>query len=133
MYSSLKLEKMIPYFSEIVNRSGAFGLFVDIFGFLIYNIKSASEKRKEESLMKEYRMIRLSEDKAQLKKMTDDETALLCNEIRDFLCESVTETGGHLASNLGVVELTVAIHKAFDLPKIISYSMSVTKATLTSC
>lgn len=62
-------------------------------------------------------MIRLSEDKAMLKKMSNDEIALLCDEIREFLCESVTETGGHLASNLGVVELTVAIHKAFDLPK----------------
>lgn len=45
-----------------------------------------------------------------------DEPALkaLCQRIRDFLITSVSQTGGHLASNLGVVELTVAIHRVFD-------------------
>jgi len=38
----------------------------------------------------------------------------LCEELREFLIKSVSETGGHLAANLGVVELTVAIHKVFD-------------------
>lgn len=42
------------------------------------------------------------------------QTEQLCAEIRDFLVEHVARTGGHLASNLGVVELTVAIHKVFD-------------------
>lgn len=41
----------------------------------------------------------------------------LCEEIRGFLVESVSNTGGHLASNLGVVELTVALHHALDLPE----------------
>lgn len=41
----------------------------------------------------------------------------LCSEIRDFLISSISETGGHLASNLGVVELTVAIHRVFDLSR----------------
>ncbi|MCX7714484.1 MAG: 1-deoxy-D-xylulose-5-phosphate synthase [Clostridia bacterium] len=41
----------------------------------------------------------------------------LCDEIRRFLISSVSKTGGHLASNLGVVELTVALHFCFDLPK----------------
>lgn len=40
----------------------------------------------------------------------------LCEELRRFLVESVTENGGHLASNLGAVELSVAIHRVFDLP-----------------
>ena len=40
----------------------------------------------------------------------------LCDELRSFLVENVTKTGGHLASNLGAVELTVAIHRVFDLP-----------------
>ncbi|MCL2088410.1 MAG: 1-deoxy-D-xylulose-5-phosphate synthase [Oscillospiraceae bacterium] len=40
----------------------------------------------------------------------------LCAEIRAFLVKTVSDTGGHLASNLGVVELTVAIHKVFDSP-----------------
>lgn len=51
-----------------------------------------------------------------LKKMDFDELELLCYELRDFLVESVSETGGHLASNLGIVEITVALHKCFDTP-----------------
>ena len=39
---------------------------------------------------------------------------VLCGELRDFLVKSVSRTGGHLASNLGAVELTVAIHRVFD-------------------
>lgn len=41
----------------------------------------------------------------------------LCSQIRSFLVDKVTKSGGHLASNLGVVELTVALHLVFDLPK----------------
>ncbi|MBR5271396.1 MAG: 1-deoxy-D-xylulose-5-phosphate synthase, partial [Clostridia bacterium] len=46
-----------------------------------------------------------------------DELKQLCDEIREFLVDSVSQTGGHLASNLGVVELTVAFHKVFNTPK----------------
>lgn len=52
-----------------------------------------------------------------LKKLNMDELNALCGEIREFLVDSVSETGGHLASNLGVVELTVALHTVFDVPK----------------
>ncbi len=52
-----------------------------------------------------------------LKNMTVRELELLCYEIRDFLISSVSKTGGHLASNLGVVELTVALHRIFDSPR----------------
>lgn len=52
-----------------------------------------------------------------LKKLNMDELNALCGEIRGFLVDSVSETGGHLASNLGVVELTVALHTVFDVPK----------------
>lgn len=38
----------------------------------------------------------------------------LCSELRQFLLENVSKTGGHFASNMGVVELTVAIHRVFD-------------------
>ena len=41
----------------------------------------------------------------------------LAEEIRSFLIQSVSETGGHLASNLGVVELTLALHNVLDLPQ----------------
>ena len=52
-----------------------------------------------------------------LKKLNTDELTRLCHEIREFLVDSVSETGGHLASNLGIVELTVALHTVFDVPK----------------
>lgn len=51
-----------------------------------------------------------------LKEFNINELNTLCSEIRRFLVEHVSQTGGHLASNLGVVELTVAIHKIFNLP-----------------
>ena len=52
-----------------------------------------------------------------IKKLKDGELALLAEEIRSFLIEKISRTGGHLASNLGVVELTMALFLAFDLPK----------------
>ena len=52
-----------------------------------------------------------------IKNMTVDELDLLAKDIRKFLVRSVSQTGGHLASNLGVVELTLAFHKVFDSPK----------------
>lgn len=52
-----------------------------------------------------------------IKKLTPEELELLKDEIRQFLIESISMTGGHLASNLGVVELTMALHLCFDLPK----------------
>ena len=51
-----------------------------------------------------------------IKNMTEKELKQLTKEIRYFLIKSVSKTGGHLASNLGVVELTVALHYCFDLP-----------------
>ena len=52
-----------------------------------------------------------------IKDMTLDELDLLSKDIRKFLVRSISKTGGHLASNLGVVELTLALHKVFDSPK----------------
>jgi 1-deoxy-D-xylulose-5-phosphate synthase len=52
-----------------------------------------------------------------LKCLDTGELILLSEEIRRFLIESVSKTGGHLASNLGVVELTLALHKVFESPK----------------
>lgn len=51
-----------------------------------------------------------------LKKLSLEQLESLSGEIRDFLISTVSKTGGHLASNLGVVELTVALHKAFNCP-----------------
>lgn len=49
-----------------------------------------------------------------VKKLKPEELAPLCAEIRSFLIDSVSRTGGHLASNLGTVELTVALHRVYD-------------------
>ena len=52
-----------------------------------------------------------------IKKIQADQLPALAEEIREFIIESLSKTGGHLASNLGVVELTIAMHRVFDLPK----------------
>ena len=49
-----------------------------------------------------------------VKKLPEEALEPLCGEIRDFLIQSVSKTGGHLASNLGVVELTVALHRVYN-------------------
>lgn len=49
--------------------------------------------------------------------LSDDECRTVCDEIRQELIRSVARTGGHLASNLGTVELTVALHRVFDFEK----------------
>jgi 1-deoxy-D-xylulose-5-phosphate synthase len=53
----------------------------------------------------------------QLKQLPVEDLPKLADEIRQFLIESLSKTGGHLASNLGVVELTIALHYLFDSPK----------------
>ena len=52
-----------------------------------------------------------------LKGLTHEQLAELAQDCRDVIIETITKTGGHLASNLGVVELTLALHRAFDSPK----------------
>ena len=51
---------------------------------------------------------------ADLTQLSDAQRTALASEIRDFIVSSVAKTGGHLASNLGVVELTIAIETVFD-------------------
>ena len=51
---------------------------------------------------------------ADLRGLSYDTLGVLCAALREFIVDSVSQTGGHLASNLGVVELTVAIHRVFD-------------------
>ncbi|MBO6507182.1 MAG: 1-deoxy-D-xylulose-5-phosphate synthase, partial [Roseibium sp.] len=57
------------------------------------------------------------QDPQRLRRMTTDELAALADELRTEVISVVSETGGHLGSSLGVVELTVAIHAVFDTPK----------------
>ena len=51
-----------------------------------------------------------------LKGLTEAELIQLAGDIRKFLVENVSKTGGHLGPNLGVVELTIALHRVFDSP-----------------
>ena len=54
---------------------------------------------------------------ADLKGLSDEELKVLAKEIRRFLVSHVSKTGGHLSSNLGVVELTLALQQVFDTPR----------------
>ena len=61
-------------------------------------------------------LLKTINDPADLKALTPAQLPALAQEIRDFLVESVSKTGGHLGPNLGVVELTIALHRVFDSP-----------------
>src|SRR4051812_49847637 len=54
---------------------------------------------------------------ADLRRLTPEQLEALAAEIRHFIVQSVSVTGGHLGSNLGVVELTLAVHRVFDSPR----------------
>ena len=60
-----------------------------------------------------------------LKILSVHDLEILASEIRTFLIQSISKTGGHLSSNLGVVELTIALHYVFDSPRDKSSLMSV--------
>ena len=63
-----------------------------------------------------YKFLDKVNDTKDLKKLNIEDLPELCAEIRDFLINSIAKTGGHLAPNLGVVELTVALHYIFNSP-----------------
>ena len=65
----------------------------------------------------EYKLLSAVNSPSDIKKMNDEELAELCFEIRHKMLKTVSKNGGHLSSNLGAVELTVALHKVFDSPK----------------
>ena len=54
---------------------------------------------------------------ADLRRLDKNQLPQLARELRDFLLQSVSKTGGHLSSNLGTVELTIALHYVFDTPR----------------
>ncbi|RKY31463.1 MAG: 1-deoxy-D-xylulose-5-phosphate synthase, partial [Candidatus Omnitrophota bacterium] len=59
---------------------------------------------------------KVSKNPSLLKNLSIKELEELCEEIRRFIIEVVSKNGGHLSSNLGVVELTVCLHYVFDIP-----------------
>jgi len=67
-------------------------------------------------MSKKYQLLHTIDSPADLKAFTESELIQLCQEIRDYTIEVISETGGHLAPTLGVVELTVALHKVFNSP-----------------
>lgn len=62
-------------------------------------------------------LLRKIKNNSDLKKMSASSLDILAAEIRKFLIENISQTGGHLASSLGTVELTIALHRVFDCPK----------------
>ena len=64
-----------------------------------------------------YRILNDINSPEDLRAVADKDIPDLCREIRDFLVEKVEASGGHLASNLGVTELSVALHRVFDSPR----------------
>ena len=66
--------------------------------------------------MGEYKLLSTIKSPDDVKKIKDTDIPRLCTEIREKLVETVSVNGGHLSPNLGVVELTVALHRIFDFP-----------------
>lgn len=69
-----------------------------------------------ENSIEKYRILNKINTPDDLKAVPESEMETLCVEVRDFLIENVGKTGGHLASNLGVVELSLALHRVFSTP-----------------
>ena len=65
----------------------------------------------------DYRFLGQINSPDDVRKLNNDELNVLCQEIRDCFINTVSKNGGHLASNLGAVELTVALHKCFNSPE----------------
>src|SRR4051812_50179594 len=64
-----------------------------------------------------YELLRTIDDPAQLRSLDRRQLGQLANELRAYVLESVSKTGGHLSSNLRTVELTIALHYVFDTPQ----------------
>jgi 1-deoxy-D-xylulose-5-phosphate synthase len=64
-----------------------------------------------------YDLLNTIEDPADLRKLDREQLRQLADELRAFLLDSVSKTGGHLSSNLGTVELSIALHRVFDTPR----------------
>lgn len=69
---------------------------------------------KNKNVKKLLDLVNFPED---IRNLSEEKMPQLCDEVRSFLIDIVSQTGGHFGSNLGVVELTVALHRVFDTPK----------------
>ena len=77
---------------------------------------SKSKSAKQADLYSTVKYLPDIHSPADLQKLPAEAIPFLCREIRDTLVETVTQNGGHLASNLGAVELSVAMHRVFRCP-----------------
>ncbi len=73
--------------------------------------------RAVEAVLAEARLVQRVSQPTDLRKLDHDELPALAEDLRQFIVEAVSATGGHLSSNLGVVELTIALHRVFDSPR----------------
>lgn len=64
-----------------------------------------------------YELLNTIDDPADLRRLDRRQLGPLANELRAFVLDSVSQTGGHLSSNLGTVELTIALHYVFNTPE----------------
>ncbi|MEK6295335.1 MAG: 1-deoxy-D-xylulose-5-phosphate synthase N-terminal domain-containing protein, partial [Paraburkholderia tropica] len=64
-----------------------------------------------------YDLLKTIDDPADLRRLDRRQLQPLADELRAFVLDSVSQTGGHLSSNLGTVELTIALHYVFDTPR----------------
>ncbi len=88
-----------------------------LFTFLQNHFHYLKEKNVKAGAQKMYKILDKVDSPSDLKALSFKERTELCSEIRSFLINSVSKTGGHLASNLGVVEISVALHSVFDMPE----------------
>ena len=88
---------------------------------LTYNLKEEKIKpqkqRPVKKMKKSYRLLDNINNVEDLRKLPDSDMEELALELRDFIINRVKINGGHLSSNLGVIELTLALHRVFDTPK----------------
>ena len=82
---------------------------------IILYIEKVKLKKSELSIVKN--ILENYKDLDDLKKMNIEDMTEFAKEIRSFMVKTVSENGGHLSSNLGVVELTLALHKVFNTEK----------------
>jgi len=75
-----------------------------------------SDRPQDPAVVNPYPLLSAIDDPADLRKLSASQLKPLASELRAFLIDSVSRTGGHLAAGLGVVELTIALHYVFDTP-----------------
>ena len=74
-----------------------------------------------------YELLRLIDSPADLRALPKQKLPQVCKELREYLLNSVSQSSGHLASGLGTVELTVALHRVYQTPMITYCGTSATK------